>query len=536
MKKRIKRFIKTVAAIALAGGISISGFWNGDVATNVYAEETRLVIPELTTDINDVVYDYKYDGTRWIDSEGNETDDELRGIIVIESGDVTLDLSVVLDYDYTNPSKCTTVHIGNANVIIENVSGNYYAFWNTVPEISIYSTDASLSFRGNVLELSLVSGFQGNLYIGGFTNIITGEFWGFKPSGTYQIIDGVEHIVKKNIANEEIGSQTEVTNGDDPYSFVVLRPFWANYYGGKYLDLGLAELSSFDVFSWRTLNVGDVNFEWYINGEWTEAEMNISLYRYADGWDIIANTNDGTREINAKPFPEDFRVRITVIDSDYYYGSTEKILSGKKEVDENQGEDAPGEDINNSDGDNDNSNVDKPNANNTVTTPNNNVIKNSAGEIIVSTIPTYVNTAVATTIRSHKSEINYASDLTEEEKEAGITVMATVYDSQCGENAKQSLKIAADSAGAQMANVIEIHLEKVNKNGSPYSIIDSFTMQIEICLSVPTGIDGNKYDFAVVSLHDDGSFDIYPDIDTDAKTITFKTDKPGIFSIIYYLK
>jgi len=314
------------------------------------------------------------------------------------------------------------------------------------------------------------------------------------------------------------------------------------------------------------VDFGDIYYAWYLNGELVLE--GIDAYGF-----VIYRDNDLGIDYDSIYITDDFAVvvpnasltlKLTVIESDYFYGTTEVVAFDYTAEDDpttsddenNEEEDSNKEEGNSTTSDNEsneeansnneeeissdqNDNVDtsSPSSNKenkvSATQYNNNVVTSSTGESITSTIPTQVNSGISAALTTHGSVINFAAGLSESEKNDGIHIESRISDSQCGELAKQSLQIAAESVGAKTAHTLEIYMGMVGKNGAPQGDIESLLMPIEICLSIPDGIDGSLYDFAVVRLQKDGTFVILPDIGTDSTTINFETDQFGVFSIIY---
>ena len=62
--------------------------------------------------------------------------------------------------------------------------------------------------------------------------------------------------------------------------------------------------------------------------------------------------------------------------------------------------------------------------------------------------------------------------------------------------------------------------------------VTELSAPIRLKLDVPESIDGNKYDFAVVHLHN-GEAAILPDLDGNPETVTIASDRFSAYAVIY---
>jgi hypothetical protein len=182
--------------------------------------------------------------------------------------------------------------------------------------------------------------------------------------------------------------------------------------------------------------------------------------------------------------------------------------------------------------DNNQSNNSSNSQNSLSTSDNGNTVTDSTGNTVTSTVATKVSAGVRAAVQSHRSLVNHAAGLTEEEKANGDYIEVSVYGSQCGEAAKAVIDNAAKALSAKIAQILEIEVEKMGKNGAPIGGVSLLNQAINICLSAPGDIDPQLFDFAVIRLHE-GKTDILPDIDRDPNTITFETDRFSTYTVIY---
>lgn len=207
--------------------------------------------------------------------------------------------------------------------------------------------------------------------------------------------------------------------------------------------------------------------------------------------------------------------------SDWSDWSPEFVYEGKPA----QEDGSSAGDVDNTAADNDTEPDGEPAGNDTVTT--------SSGGVLASSAAVNVTGGASAVIRTSQSAVNAAAASAVGGLKEGQYVVATVGDSACGGLARQAVTNAAGSVNAKVASYLEITLDVCNQGGGVAQNVTKLSAPIEFTISAPADIDGSRYDFAVVRLHDGGQVDILRDLDNDPATITFQTDRFSVYAVIY---
>lgn len=104
-----------------------------------------------------------------------------------------------------------------------------------------------------------------------------------------------------------------------------------------------------------------------------------------------------------------------------------------------------------------------------------------------------------------------------------------------GENARELINSVAEGAGVKVASIFDIILQVMAQNGAPLREVNELNTPLTFTIAAPEGVDGNVYDFAVLRIHN-GQVTILPDLDSDAATITFASDRFSVYAVVYGAK
>ncbi len=126
--------------------------------------------------------------------------------------------------------------------------------------------------------------------------------------------------------------------------------------------------------------------------------------------------------------------------------------------------------------------------------------------------------------------------LTDAEKEAlnngaDIDIILSIDDATSTVTADD--KALTDKAIADkfiLGQYINIDIKKII-DGKEFDVTQ-LGKEISLTIAVPDSLKADGRTFAIVRLHD-GKADILSDLDSDANTITFKTDKFSVYAIVY---
>lgn len=108
--------------------------------------------------------------------------------------------------------------------------------------------------------------------------------------------------------------------------------------------------------------------------------------------------------------------------------------------------------------------------------------------------------------------------------------LVAVVEGAYGPLAEQLINSTAASANAKVAYICVITLHVYGRDGFP--AVTELSAPIHLQMGVPESIDGNKYDFAVVRLHNGGAA-ILPDLDGNPETVTIASDRFSAYAVIY---
>lgn len=162
-----------------------------------------------------------------------------------------------------------------------------------------------------------------------------------------------------------------------------------------------------------------------------------------------------------------------------------------------------------------------------------NVVKRGNGTVIQSTVAgRYTSRKFAgTAVSSAKSNVNAALGV-----QSGETSWISISDSTCGEKAMKTVTDVSDSMGAKVAGILDIYGSKITKAGKrtdikhPAAAIE-YTVGIPASMKAPAG-----YQIAVLRVYGEngiGKADLLKDMDSDPDTVTFSSDKFGVFAFVH---
>ena len=153
-------------------------------------------------------------------------------------------------------------------------------------------------------------------------------------------------------------------------------------------------------------------------------------------------------------------------------------------------------------------------------------VESSEGAIVENKVAVSGAAPVAVAVVTEQSTLNTFASLPADQY-AEVKMENGVSD-----NARNLIDSVADARGVKVASAMEIYIQATTSNGAPAGTVSEFSAPIEFTVQVPSDINENDYDFAMIRIHD-GKADILPDIDDDPKTITFRTDKFSAYAIVY---
>lgn len=162
-----------------------------------------------------------------------------------------------------------------------------------------------------------------------------------------------------------------------------------------------------------------------------------------------------------------------------------------------------------------------------------NTVKRADGTVLQSTVAgRYTSKNFAgTSVSSAKANVNAALGVKD-----GESAWISISDSTCGEKAMKTVTDVSDSMGAKVAGVLDIYGSKITKSGKrvdvnhPASGVE-YTVGIPASMKTPAG-----YQLAVLRVYGDkgvGKTDLLKDMDNDPGTVTFSSDKFGVFAFVY---
>lgn len=115
--------------------------------------------------------------------------------------------------------------------------------------------------------------------------------------------------------------------------------------------------------------------------------------------------------------------------------------------------------------------------------------------------------------------------------EDGIGVRLVVSETMSGPVAKKVLESAAASLGAAEVKTIDMTLEEYIGNSGWTGAIAETSERIRVCIALPKNSDPAK-DYAVISLKEDGAYEVLGDLDPDPTTITVDTNYFKTYMIV----
>lgn len=98
-----------------------------------------------------------------------------------------------------------------------------------------------------------------------------------------------------------------------------------------------------------------------------------------------------------------------------------------------------------------------------------------------------------------------------------------------GQLAKSAIDTARLAVGAQMGPTFTMNLFLYE--GGVYKVKESTTQEMDFMMEIPKSLIDNTKDFAVLRLNADGTVSYLTDLDADPRTITFRTNYFGAYSL-----
>ncbi len=162
-----------------------------------------------------------------------------------------------------------------------------------------------------------------------------------------------------------------------------------------------------------------------------------------------------------------------------------------------------------------------------------NTVKKADGSVLQTTVAgRYTSKKFAgTAVTSAKANVNAALGVKDGEK-----AWISISDSTCGEKAMKTVTEVSESMGAKVAGILDIYGSKITTSGKredithPESAV-SYTVGVPVSMKAPAG-----YQIAVLRVYGDhgvGKADLLKDMDNDPNTVTFSSDKFGVFAFVY---
>lgn len=118
----------------------------------------------------------------------------------------------------------------------------------------------------------------------------------------------------------------------------------------------------------------------------------------------------------------------------------------------------------------------------------------------------------------------------------GESAWISISDSTCGEKAMKTLTDVSSNMGAKVAGVLDIYGSKITKSGKRVDVGQP-TTAVEYTIGVPAAMKAPAgYQLAVLRVYGEdgvGKADLLKDMDNDPNTVTFSSDKFGVFAFVY---
>ncbi len=115
--------------------------------------------------------------------------------------------------------------------------------------------------------------------------------------------------------------------------------------------------------------------------------------------------------------------------------------------------------------------------------------------------------------------------------EENLGVRLIVSNAEMGPVAKSTLNHAAASLGAAEVKTVNMRLEEYVTDGGWTKAIKETPARIRVCIGLPAGSDPAK-DYAVISLKEEGGYEVLGDLDPNPATITVDTDCFSTYMIV----
>ena len=102
----------------------------------------------------------------------------------------------------------------------------------------------------------------------------------------------------------------------------------------------------------------------------------------------------------------------------------------------------------------------------------------------------------------------------------------------CGKKAMESLDAKLAALNVQKGPVLDIYMYK-KATGQQAKTVKALSQGIVVAFDIPAGMKGAEKEFAVVRVSENGEVAVLKDMDSNADSITFVTDKFGVFCLVY---
>lgn len=134
-------------------------------------------------------------------------------------------------------------------------------------------------------------------------------------------------------------------------------------------------------------------------------------------------------------------------------------------------------------------------------------------------------------IQTPQNTVRLYAGLSWEALEKNIGVRLIVSEATRGPVAKSVLDYAAALLGAVEVKTIDMKLEKYDEKSGWTQPVKGTADRLRVCIALPVGSDPAK-DYAVISLKEEGAYEVLGDLDPNPATITVDTDYFDAYMII----
>lgn len=162
-----------------------------------------------------------------------------------------------------------------------------------------------------------------------------------------------------------------------------------------------------------------------------------------------------------------------------------------------------------------------------------NIVLRSDGTVLQTTVAgRYTSKKFAgTAVSSARANVDAALGVQKGEK-----AWVSISDSTCGQKAMKTVTDVAESMGAKTAGILDIYGAKITAAGKRVDVTHpaaevQYTVGIPASMKAPAG-----YQLAVIRVYGEdgiGKADLLKDMDSDPATVTFSSDKFGVYAFVY---